>query len=462
MIVVTDFNKKDFGKMMLNSPEMGTVSYIMLQDRLSTGGSFILCDGSAQGFPIRYASAGFAELFGYTVAECTHVKCGDLVAGTTLRAESSIKRAAEMANLAEEQIVAGIDLMTEYTGNECKLIMENPGGKVSFSLVLNIRQDGFFFVNELIMLMHRHPVFGWPFFVGLQRNVNDDISPSELMRAATSSDKYNELIAAREMHVRDHVSNVGLDGKGAVQYLNDKACEAWLALMSISLDHDKKPSSLPSTLCSTTDDSEDGREDEESNYCGTLFDEILEVPDSSPFEVDGALSGVWVGVASPILGGYKQRFCFAEGRVSIEIAGKAMPCCYTIDLEASPQQLTLHMPKQGKLSRPPMKCIVKVEGEVLHFCCPANSAQRPTEFAGPGYCKMSKVHEVGPDVRSTVPEESTTASSCSGTSNSVKKDNVAIVAQASAPSHRRALVASAGGIAVIALTVALLRFRRAA
>jgi len=78
------------------------------------------------------------------VAECTHVKCGDLVAGTTLRAESSIKRAAEMANLAEEQIVAGIDLMTEYTGNECKLIMENPGGKVSFSLVLNIRQDGFF------------------------------------------------------------------------------------------------------------------------------------------------------------------------------------------------------------------------------------------------------------------------------------------------------------------------------
>eukprot|EP00406_Dinophysis_acuminata_P078863 CAMPEP_0179266604 /NCGR_PEP_ID=MMETSP0797-20121207/29501_1 /TAXON_ID=47934 /ORGANISM="Dinophysis acuminata, Strain DAEP01" /LENGTH=43 /DNA_ID= /DNA_START= /DNA_END= /DNA_ORIENTATION= len=43
---------------------MQSTQYALLQDHLSTNGSFILCDTNAQGFPMLYASQGFVDLFG--------------------------------------------------------------------------------------------------------------------------------------------------------------------------------------------------------------------------------------------------------------------------------------------------------------------------------------------------------------------------------------------------------------
>ena len=70
--------------------------YLLAQDRLSTGGNFILCDASADRYPIRYASQGFGDLFGFAPGECLGKNCGDLVGSAAVRvSDPGFTRVAE-------------------------------------------------------------------------------------------------------------------------------------------------------------------------------------------------------------------------------------------------------------------------------------------------------------------------------------------------------------------------------
>ena len=88
---------------------LGQAPYMLAQDRLSTGGNFILCDACADRCPIRYASLGFEDLFGYRKSECLGKNCGDLVGRPAILVrDPGLTRVAEASGLAPKQVAAAI------------------------------------------------------------------------------------------------------------------------------------------------------------------------------------------------------------------------------------------------------------------------------------------------------------------------------------------------------------------
>ena len=72
-------------------------------------------------------------------------------------------------------------------------------------------------------------LLGWRFFVGLQRDVTQDISVQEIIRAAGGSDEaYAALLASRAAAVQQHVCALGLHGDQAVESLQEKGMAAWV------------------------------------------------------------------------------------------------------------------------------------------------------------------------------------------------------------------------------------------
>jgi hypothetical protein len=418
-------------------PAMSTVSYIMMQDRLSTGGSFILCDGNTFGFPIAYASAGFCDLFEYNAAECKGVKCGDLVAAKSIIAnDPDLKHTSEFAGVTPEELRAGIDLMTAYTGNECKQIIDE-AGKVSFSLVLNRRKGGALFVCELVMLMHRYPSLGWSYFVGFQRDISQDISVTQLLRAAQSQEDYLSLVRQRDAHVTKHIKGLGVLGEDTLQYLHEKASEAWvdkfLMMQVLSNPDDSEENQqfapLPASLCSTRTEENENSATSESDVSGNPAGHPVpgtnwkrvptpptaggQQPGKGAADTPKLIVGKWHGVVSPELGGHEQAVEFSKDGCSarITIFGKTIDGTYTLNCGEEPHQLTLMLPvpTYADIGGPqvhPVACIVKLENDELHFCQAHASPERPKTFAGPGYCVLRRVKPMGSDVSTEAPKSS--------------------------------------------------------
>jgi hypothetical protein len=418
---------------------MCTFAYIMMQDRLSTGGSFILCDGNANGFPISYASAGFCDLFGYPAAECKGVKCGDLVADKSILAnDPELERTAKIAGLSPEAVRAGLSLMTAYTGNECKQIMEE-AGKVSFSLVLNRRKNGELFVNELVMMTHRYPSLGWSYFVGFQRDISGEIPLTQLLQAASSRQDYLALVHKRDVHVVEHVRRLGVQGDDAVQYLHEKASEAWVDkfLMSQVLqdnaDGKLRFAPLPASLCSTEPGA--SGDSESSASCSVIGEgpspaaAPRALPDGSGVaDTARLIVGHWHGVVSKELGGHEQSLEFAGDGCSAQITifGKVIDGSYKLDCSTEPHKLTLLLPvptftEAGGPQVHPIVCIVTLKDDVLHFCQAHDSAEFPTAFAGSGYCALRRVQPQS-DASTDLPKSSVRSIGMSSKSSHTAED----------------------------------------
>lgn len=408
-----------------HKPVMSTLAYIMMQDRLSTGGSFILCDGNATGFPISYASAGFCDLFGYPAVECKGVKCGDLVAAKSIiDNDSALKNTSSLAGVSTESVRVGLDLMTAYTGKECKEII-NDDGKVSFSVVLNRRKDGELFVNELVMMMHRYPSLGWSYFVGFQRDISNEISVSQLMHAAQSAEDYLSLIRERDAHVAAHVARLGAQREDAVQYLNEKASEAWVdkflmtqVLLNDSAEEEEELhfAKLPDSLCSTgpggDSESSANSESEVGRPAAKPIKDSLGAVDTTK-----GIVGLWHGCVSKELGGHDQALEFLESGSNMRITmfGKTIDGTYELNCSEEPYQLTLMLPvpSKGDAAGPkvhPVACIVKLQDGMLHFCQAHTSPERPKSFEGPGYCLMRREKAMS-DASTDLPKSSVTVRS---------------------------------------------------
>uniref|UniRef100_A0A7S0A6Y6 RRM domain-containing protein n=1 Tax=Pyrodinium bahamense TaxID=73915 RepID=A0A7S0A6Y6_9DINO len=212
---------------------MERVAYALMQDRLSTVGSFILCDGMADSFPIRYASRGFVELFGYTATECLGRPCGALVA--TSITEAQVAKVSTDFGLSTADAQKAISVHTGQIIEECKNIMANPGEHISFSLVLNRTKTGNLFVCEVLMMAMEHPVVGWPYTIGLQRDVSDQVSVRELLQA-TSESALQELINRETGPVKDRIANLKLDTDMTREYFNSKSADMWEDMMRMVLE----------------------------------------------------------------------------------------------------------------------------------------------------------------------------------------------------------------------------------
>mmetsp|Transcript_86185 Transcript_86185/g.257255 ORF Transcript_86185/g.257255 Transcript_86185/m.257255 type:complete len:381 (+) Transcript_86185:136-1278(+) len=208
---------------------MERVAYALMQDRLSTAGSFILCDGMAEGFPIRYASRGFVDLFSYNAAECIGEKCGALVAAQSITS-TDIEKASAACGLSATDVRTAIGVHTEQIIQECRQIMAKKGQHISFSLALNRTKTGRLFVCEILMLAMEHPVVGWPYTIGLQRDVTRQVSVKELLQA-TSREALAALIERQEGPVKERIESLRLNTDATNGYFHSKSVDMWEDMM---------------------------------------------------------------------------------------------------------------------------------------------------------------------------------------------------------------------------------------
>mmetsp|Transcript_90837 Transcript_90837/g.256573 ORF Transcript_90837/g.256573 Transcript_90837/m.256573 type:complete len:418 (+) Transcript_90837:84-1337(+) len=106
------------------------------------------------------------------------------------------------------------------------------------------------------------------------------------------------------------------------------------------------------------------------------------------------IRGTWHGRVSDELGGYDQEMEFVDAsNVRVEVLGRSIVGQYYLDCKPEPHHLNIQVPMHeappGMPPPPPVPYIAKIEQDCLHLCCPFMKMDRPTEFAGPGYCCMS-------------------------------------------------------------------------
>jgi len=211
---------------------MERVALALLQDRLSTNGSFILCDAMAEGFPIRHASRGFVDLFGYCPAECLGRKCGDLVSRPSF-CDGDVAAAAHAVGMSLSDAEAAVLVQTRFAAQEVRSMAKGTSDGPAFCLALNRTKDGHIFVNEILMFIMHHPVVGWPYSIGLQRDVSSSVSVGEMLRAV-DDEKLLALTASRRAVAEEHVQGLGMQADCAVEFFHNKALEMWEDIMRTS------------------------------------------------------------------------------------------------------------------------------------------------------------------------------------------------------------------------------------
>jgi len=221
------------------------------------GSSFVLCDANSRGFPIRYASKGFEEVFGYQAAEWTGKSCGELIGGSALSAPSHISQlfdAASVAGLSEASMTHGVEFLTHFVGKEAQRVasegLDSSEKQVARgALLVNRRKCGALLTCQLIMRRCRHPALGWPYLVGLQRDVSDEVSVGRLLQAVANG-TYADLLAERRASFEKQGKL--LDHPGTAPVLNEKADGMWKAAMAgtLSPGDANKPKKKAADACS--------------------------------------------------------------------------------------------------------------------------------------------------------------------------------------------------------------------
>jgi len=207
---------------------MQTAPYLLLQDRLSTIGSFIICDSNARGFPMLYASQGFVDLFGYTAAECRGKSCGSLIAAPSIyHHDPELRGLASVSGMASQRVAESLDILTESTRKAVDLMIESREGHMAYVQVVNRKKDGELFVCEVIMLVYTHAKLGWKFAVGLQADISDEVSVKDLLTSALTED-HLVLRESRRGAVNQQLARMDVGSDGLGEYLHEKASEVWL------------------------------------------------------------------------------------------------------------------------------------------------------------------------------------------------------------------------------------------
>lgn len=330
--------------------------YLMTQDRLSTGGSFTLCDPRLETFPIMYASRGFVDLFGYDASECNGKKCGSLVGGQSiLEHDPGYHNLAKSVGLSPKEVAASIVNLTKHIAEEVNEMMAKPAERIGLAHVVNRKKDGTLFVCEVTMISHLHPTLCWPYAAGLQHDVTDQISVKGLLSAALHG-KHSSFSKSRGEGVNKFLSSMQIGSTLVVEYLNEKAGEIW------------------------------------QNY---LFEQLKissgdkELAQRVPCE----LAGIWRGTVSNNMGGYEQVLEFFADSSTVHVTCFGQTCIgrFRFNDKFEPNRLDI-LPQQSWKKTPKISCIAEIDGDVLHLCYPSGTAKRPHDFNGPGYCVMYREH----------------------------------------------------------------------
>eukprot|EP00930_Biecheleria_cincta_P018875 TRINITY_DN14564_c0_g1_i1.p1 TRINITY_DN14564_c0_g1~~TRINITY_DN14564_c0_g1_i1.p1 ORF type:complete len:583 (-),score=114.26 TRINITY_DN14564_c0_g1_i1:247-1947(-) len=205
--------------------------------------SFVICDCNSNGFPIRYVSQGFEELYGYDADECAGRNCGQLVGGSSLLEggdEDILHKAAAAADITDAEAMQAVRIMAAAAGEAARRSVT--GGLAASApceslLLLNRRKDGSSFVCEMSLCRNEHPTLAWSYQVGVQRDVTNELPVSRLLReAAKGADRYNALCENwRSRHATLKEGNLTLALGASPELLHAAAKKTWTDVLSSGL-----------------------------------------------------------------------------------------------------------------------------------------------------------------------------------------------------------------------------------
>ena len=146
--------------------------------------SFVICDARSGSFHVQHVSREFEDLFGCNASECAGKKASEIL--STSLSNTALHKVIAARGLTEEQANGAIQRMSK------ELEASSPA-KSRSSLLVNVGSSGQLFSCEMAWSKKVHPVLGWSYYVGLQRDVSRDISPGELLEAACDNMLYDQI-----------------------------------------------------------------------------------------------------------------------------------------------------------------------------------------------------------------------------------------------------------------------------
>lgn len=199
---------------------------------ISDRNSFVLCDSNADGFPIRYVSRGFEELYGYSAEECAGKRCGVLVGGASVLSKSAerLEEAASCAHLTREEAADSINLMTAAVSEKLRKVVEEAEAGKSLAcagpfLLVNRRKSGELFVCEMALQRNVHPRLGWSYDVGIQRDVSAEITVEKLLLAAAKGQTHYSAMCSNR--TRGVSLPLLLASRASVDHFHETAGKMW-------------------------------------------------------------------------------------------------------------------------------------------------------------------------------------------------------------------------------------------
>jgi len=200
-----------------------------VQEHLSAEGTYLMGDAQVRGFPIRYASPGFEQTYGYGAADIVGKKCGDVIGGPTIATRSyAIAELANAAGVTLREADARLRFLTGKAAEACRVMMANPGTRVGVALLVNRKRNGQLFVCECLVLCLRHPNLEWSYTVGFQRDISKEVPLHVLLGCAASENAYSDLLDSRAsaLNVR-RATLLGVGGENIVRCLHQQAMDVF-------------------------------------------------------------------------------------------------------------------------------------------------------------------------------------------------------------------------------------------
>lgn len=152
--------------------------------------SYVICDARSGGLYVKHVSKEFEELFECEASEYLGKKASELL--NNALSTSTLKKALAARGLTDEEAHDAIERMS-------RAARQNPSnlatGELSPSFLLaNVRHSGELFACEMSWCQNRHPVLGWAYCVGLQREISaEDFSAEALLEAARDDLSYQQM-----------------------------------------------------------------------------------------------------------------------------------------------------------------------------------------------------------------------------------------------------------------------------
>jgi len=210
-------------------------------DAESSAGCSILSLSVPQ-FSVKIVSELLVELGGYNKADCLATNYRVIVySPKTKRDVRSLEFAtAESCDLSVENSVAALDFLKSYAHEEARKALANQSEHVGFAIGLACKESGALFVCEVTMIRLWHQRFGWPYLVGVWKDVTDTISIEELLGATSDAD-YSCLIDSRSK-TEDSTCYLGslTEACSATQSFDQMAEDMWGTMLTRGcLDRDR-------------------------------------------------------------------------------------------------------------------------------------------------------------------------------------------------------------------------------